>query len=258
MHPYIQITSEFRIPSYGIMMMLGLFAASALGLVRVHKAGLRWESAVVLIACGFGFGILGSTVLYVIVSYNWSELIELLCSGALFTEEKLGLVFYGGFLAAIPGVLFGARLTKAHLRDYVPAMVPCIPFGHAFGRIGCLMAGCCYGIPTSLPIGVVYHNPISDAPDGVALFPVQALESLLLLVIFVMLIAYTKKRRTPVRIVGLYFMLYAVCRFCLEYLRYDAIRGHVAFWSTSQWISILMLLVGSGLCLRGRKYLNFV
>ena len=82
----------------------------------------------------------------------------------------------------------------------------------------------------------------------------QALESLILVAIFVVLILYTRANRPPRRIVGLYFMLYAVCRMCMEYLRYDAIRGHIGFWSTSQWISAVLFLAGVLLWMhRGRE-----
>ena len=243
MYPFFTLGS-ITIPSYGVMMMLGLLVAGTIGLLRVRRAGLVVENAIIILACAFGFALLGATGLYIAVSYIWSELMEMLRDGTLFTENKLGLVFYGGLLAAMPGAFVGKKIAGAHLRDYVPAMLPCIPLGHAFGRIGCLLGGCCYGLPTDLPIGVVYINPISDAPQGVALFPVQALESLILVAIFVVLILYTRANRPPRRIVGLYFMLYAVCRMCMEYLRYDAIRGHIGFWSTSQWISAVLFLAG--------------
>lgn len=244
MYPFFTFGS-ITVPSYGVMMMLGVLVASTIGLLRVRRAGLVVENAIIILACAFGFALLGATGLYIAVSYSWSELMEMLRDGTLFTENRLGLVFYGGLLAAIPGAFVGQRIAGARLRDYVPAMLPCIPLGHAFGRIGCLLGGCCYGRPTNLPIGVVYNNPISDAPQGIALFPVQALESLILLAIFVVLILYTRAGRPPRRIVGLYFMLYAVCRMCMEYLRYDAVRGHIGFWSTSQWISAFLFLLGA-------------
>ena len=243
MYPFFTL-GPITVPSYGVMMMLGLLIASTVGLLRVRSAGLKFENAIIILACGFGFGMLGATGLYIAVSYSWSELMEMLRNGTLFTENKLGLVFYGGLLAAIPGIFVGKKIAGARLFDYVPAMLPCVPLGHAFGRIGCLLGGCCYGIPTDLPIGVVYNNPISDVPQGIALFPVQALESLILLGIFAVLILYTKVKRPPQRIVGLYFMLYSVCRMCMEYLRYDEIRRHIGFWSTSQWISTFLFLAG--------------
>lgn len=219
-------------------------------MVRIRCRGQRWEDAMVILACAFGFALVGATGLYLAVTYSPRELGAMFRSGELFSGNRLGLVFYGGLLSAIPGAWLGARIAHARLADYIPAMAPCIPLGHAFGRIGCLLAGCCYGIPTKLPIGIVYPEGTPSAPAGVPLFPVQAVESLILIVIFGILGLYTCRPRPARRVIGLYFLLYAVCRFCLESLRYDAIRGHLGVLSTSQWISAALLLAG-GILFKG-------
>lgn len=253
MYPYFTLFSR-QVPAYGVMMMLGLLVAGSIGMLRVRRRGLRWENAIVILACAFGCGLLGAVGLYLLVTYSPGELGRMLLSGELFSGNRLGLVFYGGLIGAMPGACLGARIARARLPDYIPSMVPCIPLGHAFGRIGCLLAGCCYGIPTDLPIGIVYPEGMPSAPAGVPLFPVQPLESLILILIFGILILYTRRERLPSRVVGLYFLLYAISRFFLENLRYDAIRGHFGLWSTSQWISAGLLLTGCGLlCCRREK-----
>lgn len=244
MYPYFSLFS-WKIPAYGTMMMLGLLVASLVGMYRVRRAGLLWEDALVLVVCGFGCAILGAATLYIAVTYSMHEIIEMMKTGELFTGESVGLVFYGGLLGCIPGVILGTRLTRVKLSEYIPAMVPCIPLGHAFGRIGCLLAGCCYGRPVEGWMGIVYPSGTPGVPEGVRLFPVQALESALLLAIFAVLVKYSAGKRTAKRIVGLYFLLYASCRFFLEELRYDAVRGHWGPCSTSQWISIGMIAVGA-------------
>lgn len=251
MHPYFIVFSR-SVPAYGVMMMLGLVAAGSVGMVRVRRRGGRWEDATAILACAFGFALAGALGLYLAVTYSPEELSRMFLSGKLFSENQLGLVFYGGLLGAIPGAWLGARIAHARLEDYIPAMVPCIPLGHAFGRIGCLLAGCCYGIPTTLPIGIAYPDGTPSAPAGVPLFPVQALESLILVGIFGILVLYTRRLRPARHVVGLYFLIYAVCRFCLENLRYDAIRGHLGILSTSQWISVALFLAGCALLCRRR------
>ena len=85
--------------------------------------------------------------------------------------------------------------------------------------------GACYGKPTSLPIGVVYTVGYSGVPTGIPLLPVQAFEGAALLLIFLILAAYTRHGHPPMRVMALYLLLYSPCRFALEFLRYDAIRG---------------------------------
>ena len=128
---------------------------------------------------------------------------------------------------------------------------------HAFGRVGCFFAGCCYGIPFSH--GFVMHDSLNPVGDGVARFPVQLLEALLLLILFLVLNGIRKKRlsllkeegaateqkRKPNRREGsllpLYLLSYAVIRFGDEFLRGDTYRGIWLFFSTSQWISVFIL-----------------
>lgn len=246
MHPYFNIFSR-QIPAYGTMMMLGLLVAGSIGMRRVRRAGLRWEDALVLLTCAFAFALLGAAALYVAVTYSLSETIEMITSGELFTGGRVGLVFYGGLLGCIPGVLLGKKLTRVKLSQYVPAMVPCIPLGHAFGRVGCLLSGCCYGRPVNGFPGIAYPSGTPGVPEGVQLFPVQALESAILLAIFAALVKYSQGKRTASHIVGLYFLLYAVCRFALEGLRYDPARGYWGPFSTSQWISMGLFAAGAAL-----------
>lgn len=244
MYPYFNVFSR-QIPAYGTMMMLGLLVAGSIGMHRVRRAGLRWEDALVLLTCGFAFALLGAAALYVAVTYSLSETVEMIKTGELFTGERVGLVFYGGLLGCVPGVLLGKKLTRAKLSEYAPAMVPCIPLGHAFGRVGCLLAGCCYGRPADGWPGIVYPPGTPGVSEGARLFPVQALESAILLAIFAVLVKYSAGKRTAARVVGLYFLLYAACRFALEGLRYDAVRGRWGSFSTSQWISIGLFAAGA-------------
>ena len=241
MYPYFSVFS-YQIPAYGVMMGVGLFVAGGVALVRVQHAKLHWEDALVILACAFGFALLGAAGLYVLVTYSIRQIFEMIRTGELFQSNRMGLVFYGGLLLAIPGSWLGARLARTHLMDYVVPIVPCIPLGHAFGRIGCLLAGCCYGVPTNLPIGIAYTQNLSGAPLGVPLFPIQAIESAALVLVFIILIFYTRCVRKPMQVAMLYIMLYSPLRFILEWFRYDAIRGVYFGLSTSQWISIAIFI----------------
>lgn len=244
MYPYFRVFS-LLIPSYGVMLALGLLVAGALAMLRVYRhGGLVWQNGLVFATCAFSGAMAGALLLYLIVTYTPAQLWELIRSGRIWKGEGTGLVFYGGLIGAFPGVLLAKVLTRDKLLPYVPSMLPCVPLGHAFGRVGCLLAGCCYGIPSDSVFAVTYHHPLTGAPTDVPLFPVQGLESLVLLTIFLILVLYTRKEREPLHVAALYLTLYAVCRFCMEFLRYDAIRGKVGVLSTSQFISVVLFLVG--------------
>lgn len=246
MHPYFYVFSH-RVPAYGAMMAVGLLVAGGMAMLRVRRAGLHWEDAIAILACAFGFALTGAAGLYIAISYSMEEIWDMLRTGTLFRAGRVGLVFYGGLIFAVPGVWVGARLAKVRPAPFVAPMWPCIPLGHAFGRIGCLLAGCCYGVPTDLPIGIVYEQSISGVPAGVSLVPVQGIESAALLLIFAALVQFTRKPRPATQVVALYLLLYAPCRFGLEWLRYDSIRGIYFGLSTSQWISAALFLTGMAL-----------
>ena len=122
---------------------------------------------------------------------------------------------------------------------------------HAFGRVGCFFAGCCYGMPVEW--GHVYEQPAGNTPLGVPLLPIQLIESACLIVLFaaqiILLFRFTQKK-----LVSTYFYMlsYPVVRFTLEFFRGDAERGKL-FFSTSQWISILVFVTAIILIFKDKK-----
>lgn len=153
-----------------------------------------------------------------------------------------GFVFYGGLIGAVIAVYIYSRQFKVAFKELLLTMIPVIPLIHTFGRIGCLGAGCCYGMEYHGFGNIVFHNSMF-APNGVELFPMQIVESICNLIIFaIILITYTKHVGTY-KTVGLYLILYSVTRFVLEFFRGYLIRGHLFSISTSQWISIILFVI---------------
>jgi phosphatidylglycerol:prolipoprotein diacylglycerol transferase len=121
---------------------------------------------------------------------------------------------------------------------------PGIALGHVIGRIGCLMAGCCFGRQTSVPWAVTFTDPFAAAnvgtPLNVPLHPTQLYEAGAELIILVLLLATERKGRPyPGRTFWGYMLLYAVSRFIIEFYRGDE-RGLLMGLSTSQFISLLL------------------
>jgi phosphatidylglycerol:prolipoprotein diacylglycerol transferase len=143
-----------------------------------------------------------------------------------------GFVFYGGLLLALVFLwlykLFKFPLTVQNLW----AMLPALTMGHAIGRIGCLMAGCCYGNATSACWGIHLH--------GANRHPTQLIESLGLFIISF----YLLRSRASLKSFSFYFIGYGVLRFGIEVLRGDEIRGLWGALTPSQWISLGLILLG--------------
>lgn len=117
---------------------------------------------------------------------------------------------------------------------------------HMFGRLGCFMAGCCYGKPTGGGWGVVFTDPACDAdPKNVPLYPTQLFEAGYILMVMIILLYLRGRRQFYGQLFLLYLSLYAVGRFVLEYFRGDTSRGYVIdnYISHSQFIAIVILAI---------------
>lgn len=229
----------FSIPGYSAMLILGLLLANVIAYLVVKKNNLDINDFIVCEAyTGIG-AILGAKILYLIVSIeyiDWSRMIEPKYFNSIMQG---GFVFYGGMIGGIIMFFVGCKLHKINGHSYLKRLIFLVPFVHAFGRIGCFMAGCCYGIEYNGIFSVVFPEN-SMALPGLELFPVQLLESFILFIIS-FLTAFVSFKRNDDAAILLYFTLYAIMRFFIEYLRFDSERGIWMWFSTSQWISIFIL-----------------
>ncbi|MCY3007303.1 MAG: prolipoprotein diacylglyceryl transferase [Planctomycetota bacterium] len=149
-----QIVVGLPVRGYGMMMMLGVLTAVGISYRRVMQLGVAKESFLGLVLWTVIGGLLGARLFYIV--QKWSELegtsiVEKLWTALQFTEG--GLVVYGAILGGIAGILGWTLLQKVAPLSLLDAIVPAFFIGLAFGRIGCLMNGCCYGgvVESGLP-----------------------------------------------------------------------------------------------------------
>ena len=123
----------------------------------------------------------------------------------------------------------------------VMAITTCLV--HMFGRLGCFMAGCCYGKPTASFLGIIFTDPACQAPLNEALFPSQLMEAGYIFLLMIFLLMVRNKRTFYGQLFLLYLMFYAVGRIVLEYFRGDEVRGFIIdpYVSHSQFIGLLIL-----------------
>ena len=153
-----------------------------------------------------------------------------------------GFVVYGGIIGGALTIYGFCKIKKIDMLSYLDLMIPSVALAQGFGRIGCFLAGCCYGKETDSFLGVVFTN--SDfAPNGVKVLPTQLFMAGGDLIIMAILLWYAAKRPMRGRTSALYLILYSIGRFAIEFLRNDD-RGTVGALSTSQFIAIFTLLAG--------------
>lgn len=239
MYPYL--FGNDKIPMYGVCFGIGIAAALLLLLFyipkrsRIKKDDLLYGSCFALIGA-----IVGAKLLCVLLNIK----IIIAVKPSLYDVLKNGFVFYGGLIGGFLGYLIYSLCYKLDVIDFTDAASQVVPLGHAIGRVGCFCAGCCFGRPTDSILGVIYTHPTDPStPIRVKLLPTQLFETGYDLILFVILFALNFKKpqkkgvNTTIYVVG-----YAVCRFINEFFRYDAERGFLLGLSTSQWISILLVI----------------
>lgn len=237
---------------YPVLSLLGIFAS---GLFCCYMAKKREHDAndiiVLLLVAGIGV-LLGGHLLYAAISLGDS--LKAIPPGfqadspqklfALFQLFFGGSVFYGGLFGGMTAGLLYLRKKGLPIRGFTDIAAPAIPLFHFFGRIGCFLGGCCYGIECE--VGFVYTQALTASANGVRRFPVQLLEAAFNLLLFLVLWQLLRRRKTG--LLRWYLLCYSIGRFLLEFLRGDAYRGQAFGLSTSQIIS-LVILFGLGLSL---------
>ena len=231
------------IPMYGVMSALGMLAAFILlGFTRKHTR-FSEDQALSAALWAIIMGFLGAKVLYWIV-----EIDQIIADPSyLLHTLREGFVFYGALIGGLGGVAIYSLRKKLPFFSLTDYFIPGLVIGHAFGRIGCFFAGCCYGMECETPISVVFPAG-GAAPAGIPLLPTQLMESAFLFLLCAFLVWRLTKKKPFGTVSGWYMVLYGVWRFVIEFFRSDE-RGAVGALSTSQFISLFVFAGGVALLL---------
>ena len=221
---------------YGLMIAVGIIACFGVLFQFGKKRKIEerfidfiFYNAIVAIILGFGSAALFQA------TYNYIE-----NPSAGFNFEG-GITFIGGLIGGIVSFLVGYAIFrkryKARLVDMISIAPCCILIAHAFGRVGCFFAGCCYGKPTDSFLGVQFPGMSQKV------HPTQLYEAIFLFALFTLCyLLYWKKNFK--HNLSLYLVVYGIFRFCIEYLRGDDRGQLIGMISPSQFWSILMVVGG--------------
>lgn len=236
-----------QIPSYGLCFVAGIAmsACVAAGLIKKRKiAGIDLTGSAVYTMVG---AIVGAKLLFIIVSWEQIQAYNLSFLDVL----RGGFVFYGGLIGGVAGLFIYIKQFKLKLADFLDIYATVLPLGHAIGRIGCFFSGCCYGMKmsTNCFLCVTYEHPQNAlTPQGVPLLAIQLIEAFFLFLCFLlMLTLFLKAHKLKGRLAYMYACVYAILRFILEFFRGDKERGGAFRLSTSQWISLGILILMSAI-----------
>jgi len=237
MYPVLFEVAGISLYSYGFMIALGAMAGVAYMAIQGKKdVDLTFDQAnsLFLFICLAAF--LGGKIFLIFEDPgHYIEEPRKLLTGR-------GFVFYGSFLFAIPTMFLFFRRNKLPSYAMLDVMSVTTCLVHMFGRIGCFMAGCCYGKPTHSAFAVTFTDDACQAPLHTSLYPTQLYEALYIFMVMIVLIFLRRARKFYGQLFLTYLMLYAIGRFVLEYFRGDQGRGFIVerYLSNSQFVAILI------------------
>lgn len=238
MKPIIFKFGDFSIYTYGFLIAVGVVCGVAYLAIRGKKeVGLTFDQANNLFLLIFIAALVGGKVFL----FFENPSAYMANPGRLFTGS--GFVFYGSFLFAVPTMLWFFKKNKLPVYQMLDIMAIVTCLVHMFGRVGCFMAGCCHGKPTTSWFGVTFTDPACQAePLNTPLYPTQLMEAGFILLVMISLLVIWHRKQFHGQLFMLYLLLYALGRFVLEYFRGDEVRGFVIrdYVSHSQFIALVI------------------
>lgn len=243
MKPILFQWGDLSLHSFGVMVALGFLAGLWVAARNARRAGLPDDVIYDLAPWLVIGGLLGARALYVL-SY-WDRDFAGRPLGEIFAVWKGGLVFYGGLIAATGAGLWRLHRLQLPVWTLADCLAPGIVVGHAFGRIGCLLNGCCYGRPLNSAWSI--HFPKEHVTNGAPVHPAQLYEAGLNLLFFGLLMTVFSRRKFPGQVFCVYLIGYAVLRSTVEVFRGDyepSVPSALTRLTPGQSTSLLILGAG--------------
>ena len=220
---------DTKIPIYSIAILLSLIA-NLIVVTYISRKYNFTRNEIICLLLYENVGIVGGAKILAYL-HNYKEL------NGQFDFLSLGLSSYGAVIGALLFLLLFSRQFKKSLEELLDVFMPAIPLMYAIGKIGCFMAGCCYGVEYSGFGNVVYHYS-KAAPEHTHLYPVQIIETVFFIGIFIYIMTRHKKRKFDL---GISLILCGFAKFILEFLR----ESHIGqILSSTQIISITFIIIG--------------
>ncbi len=230
MIPSLFTIGPFTVYGYGLFVALGFLFGTLYTVRAASRDGISRDVSLDVIVWVFVAGLLGARVLYILTDLDYYLASPLL----MLKVWEGGLVYYGGFLAAVPVFFIVSGKYGINPLKFADSISKGLVLGHIFGRFGCFTKGCCYGLENNA-FGLVFP----ELNDHLRHLPTQLYEAAGLALIFLAL--NSVKKKYDGQILQMYLALYGLLRFMVEFLRGDFRGPSFLALSVSQWISLGLL-----------------
>lgn len=217
---------SFSVDSYAFFILLALAVGTALYFWNAKQERSLDDNSIYIAISALVGGTLGAKIPI------WIMNLPLIIAHPSLSSILSGRTIVGG----LAGGMLTAYLVKRKLKIKTKrgnVFAPSVAIGIAIGRIGCFLRGCCYGLPTNLPVGVNFG-------DGILRHPTQLYESLFALALFVYFQFYYPRPAVPGEMFRKLMVYYFVFRFFEEFIRYNQILYF--YLSYFQWMALVIIL----------------
>ena len=199
---------------YGIMVALAIAVIIVWVAWQVRRgANIKYDTVFTAALVGIPSGVVVSRLIHVIDRWDYySRNLGEIIGGD-------GLTIYGAVLGAALGIWVYSKFSKFQFGYLADLIAPGLILAQVVGRIGCTINGCCYGTACSLPWAIVYTNPDSLGPLGVAVHPTQVYEIIYLFIMFGVVMLFKGRLNPPGSLFMVYLGLYSLWRFGIDFMR---------------------------------------
>ena len=239
MKPILLSWGDIHLMSYGVFTTIGYAVGAWYLYAHRREMEVTKENLVDFVLCAILGALVGGRVgaLLAYSEHSWSQVwIELI-------HLRGGISFYHGFwTACLSGFLY-CRIAGKNAARIADVCGVAVPLAHAFGRVGCLLAGCCYGKPTDMPWGMAYTGShVPEAARGVPLHPTQLYEAAACLLIAAIIHHGVRKKNLRAgSAFWIYVLSYAAMRFFVDALREGDTGRLMWVLRTGQWDAVFSL-----------------
>lgn len=211
MHPELFHIGSFKLASFGAMMVVAFLLSLALAGQRAAKFGFTKQQVSDVSFAAIIGGILGARAFFIIqdLPYYLSHLDK------LFSIQMQGLTSFGGFIVGGIVAAWWCRRKKLSVIGFLDLAAPAFLVGHAVGRIGCLLNGCCHGRPAEHAFPFLAFSPENNSYN----VPAQLYDSAMNLVVLGAVLLMERRFKKPGMTLGVVFALHGLTRFIYEFFR---------------------------------------
>jgi len=229
---------------YGVMIALAFLAGLWTATLRARREKIPAERIADVTLWLMIGSITGARIVY--VTTYWKEEFAGQKFSEIFAIWNGGLVYYGGLIGAIIAGIVYLRWKKMPLWKTADVLAPSIALGSVFGRVGCLLNGCCYGKPTEVPWAIRF--PETHVTGGTPVHPTELYDAGLNFCLYLFLAWLFRHKRFDGQIFATYLICYAVIRGVVELFRGDYTNVHYHFGLTpAQWVGVPIFIAGLAL-----------